>query len=104
LRYDQWKAVFLEQRAHGLDVWSEPLQQLHLPQLYNLRSDPFERAQYESGDYVRWSIEHTFVVVPAQAIVAQHLASFQQFPPRQRPGSFSVEQAMEKLRLPPSSN
>ena len=64
----------------------------------------FERAQYESGDYVRWFIEHAFVVVPAQAIVAQHLVSFQQFPPRQRPGSFSVEQALEKLRLPPSSN
>jgi len=53
---------------------------------------------------VRWFIDHVFVVVPAQAIVAQHLQSFQQFPPRQRPGSFSVEQAMEKLRLPPSSN
>jgi hypothetical protein len=53
---------------------------------------------------VRWFVDHAFVVVPAQSIVAQHLASFQQFPPRQRPGSFSVEQAMEKLRNPPSSN
>jgi len=104
LRYDQWKAVFLEQRAHGLDVWSEPLIQLRLPKLFNLRSDPFERAQYESGDYVRSFIEHAFVIVPAQAIVGQHLATFQQFPPRQRPGSFSVEQAMEKLRNPPASN
>jgi hypothetical protein len=104
LRYDQWKAAFLEQRAHGLDVWSEPLMQLRLPKLFNLRSDPFERAQYESGDCVRWFIEHAFVIVPAQAIVAQHLASFQQFPPRQRPGLFSVEQALEKLRNPPSSN
>ena len=57
-----------------------------------------------SGDYVRWFIEHAFVVVPAQSIVGQHLASFVQFPPRQRPGSFSVEQALEKLRLPPSNN
>jgi arylsulfatase len=78
--------------------------QLRLPKLFNLRSDPFERAQYESGDCVRWFIEHAFVIVPAQAIVAQHLASFQQFPPRQRPGLFSVEQALEKLRNPPSSN
>ena len=84
--------------------WSEPLMELRLPQLYNLRSDPFERAQHESGDYVRWFIEHAFVVVPAQTIVAQHVASFRQFPPRQRPGSFSVQQAMEKLRNPPSSN
>ena len=58
----------------------------------------------KSGDYVRWFIEHAFVLVPAQGIVGQHLASFQQFPPRQRPGSFSVEQAMEKLRAPPASN
>src|SRR4029079_12019247 len=104
LRYDQWKAVFLEQKAHGLAVWSQPLVELRLPILFNLRSDPFERAQYESGDYVRWFIDHAFLLVPAQAIVGQHLMSFQQFPPRQRPGSFSVEQAMEKLRLPPSSN
>ena len=104
LRYDQWKAVFMEQKAHGFDVWQQPMVQLRLPMLFNLRSDPFERAQHEAGDYVRWFIEHAFVLVPAQAIVAQHLASFQQFPPRQRPGSFSVEQAMEKLRNPPSSN
>jgi arylsulfatase len=77
--------------------------QLRLPMLFNLRSDPLERAQHESGDYVRWLIEHAFVVVPAQAIVGQHLASFVQFPPRQRPGSFSVEQALEKLRLPPAN-
>src|SRR5712672_3452189 len=104
LRYEQWKAVFLEQKAEGFPVWQQPMIQLRLPMLFNLRSDPFERAQHESGDYVRWFIEHAFVVVPAQGIVGQHLASFVQFPPRQRPGSFSVEQAMEKLRLPPSSN
>ena len=69
--------------------------------LFNLRSDPFERAQHESGDYVRWFVEHAFVIVPAQAIVGQFLTTFQEYPPRQRPGSFSVEQAMEKLRNPP---
>ena len=53
---------------------------------------------------MRWAVDHAFVLVPAQALVAQHLESFQQFPPRQKPGSFSVEQAMEKLRNPPSSN
>ena len=94
----------MEQRAEGLDVWAEPLQQLRLPRVFNLRSDPFERAQHESGDYVRWFIDHAFLLVPAQAIVAQHIASFREFPPRQRPCSFSVEQAMEKLRLPPSTN
>ena len=104
LRYQQWKAVFMEQQAHGFDVWAQPMVQLRLPSLFNLRSDPFERAQHEAGDYVRWFVEHAFVLVPAQAIVGQHLMSFKEFPPRQEPGSFSVEQAMEKLRNPPSSN
>ena len=58
LRYDQWKAVFLEQKAHGLDVWAQPMVELRVPMLFNLRSDPFERAEGESGDYVRWFIEH----------------------------------------------
>jgi arylsulfatase len=104
LRYEQWKAVFLEQNAHGLDVWSQPMVPLRVPKLLNLRSDPFERSQQEAGDDVRWFIEHAFVVIPAQSLVAQHLESFKEFPPRQRPGSFSVEHAMEKLRNPPSSN
>jgi arylsulfatase A-like enzyme len=104
LRYDQYKAVFMEQPAHGLEVWIQPLITLRTPKLFNLRSDPFERAQHEAGDYVRWFVEHAFVLVPAQSLVAQHLESFQQFPPRQRPGSFSVEQAIEKLRNLPSSN
>lgn len=64
----------------------------------------FERAPHEAGDYVRWFVEHAFVLVPAQAIVGRHLMSFKEFPPRQAPGSFSVEQAMEKLRNPLSSN
>src|SRR5262249_27167803 len=102
LRYEQWKAVFMEQKAHGLDVCAEPLVPLRTPRLFNLRADPFERAQGESGDYVRWFIEHAFVLLPAQSIVGQHIASFREFPPRQRPGSFTVDQAMEKLRNPPS--
>ena len=74
LRYDQYKAVFMEQPAHGLEVWMQPLIPLRAPKLFNLRSDPFERAEHEAGDYVKWFVEHVFVLVPAQAIVAQHLA------------------------------
>ena len=96
--------MFVEQKAHGLGVWQQPLTPLRVPLLFSVRSDPFERSQHESGDYVRWFIDHAFLLVPAQALVAQHIASFRDFPPRQRPGSFSVEQAMEKLRLPPSTN
>src|SRR5438876_11540193 len=97
LRYDQYKVVFMEQEAHGLEVWMQPLIPLRAPKLFNLRSDPFERAEHEAGDYVKWFVEHIFVLVPAQAIVAQHLQTFQEFPPRQKPGSFSIDQAMEKL-------
>ena len=104
LRYEDWKAVFMEQKAHGLDVWMEPLVPLRTPRLFNLRADPFERSQHEAGDYVRWFVQHAFVLLPAQSLVAQHMASFQQFPPRQRPASFSVEQVMEKLRNPPANN
>ena len=105
LRYDQWKAVFLEQKAEGLRVsgnsrWCNCV----FPCCSICALIRSSGRSTKSGDYVRWFIEHAFVVVPAQAIVGQHLASFVQFPPRQRPGSFSVEQAMEKLRLPPSSN
>jgi arylsulfatase len=108
LRYDQYKAVFMEQLAHGLQVWMTPFVPLRTPKLINLRSDPFERAEYEAGDYVKWFVEHAFVFIPAQTIVAQHLASFQQFPPRQAPGSFTVNQVMENMRRlsrnPPSTN
>ena len=60
-------------------------------------------AQHESGDNVRWYVEYFFLFLPALAIVSQHLASFRKFPPRQLPANFSVERAIEKLRLPPSS-
>src|SRR6201993_4646946 len=85
LRYDQYKAVFMEQQAGGLEVWMQPLVPLRAPKLFNLRSDPFERAEQEAGDYDRWFIEHLFVLVPAQAIVARYIQSFQEFPPRQKP-------------------
>jgi arylsulfatase len=97
LRYAQWKVVFSEQRAHGFDVWQEPFEDLRLPKLFNLRSDPFERADHEGIDYSRWRIEHVFVLVPAQAYVARWLQSFKTFPPRQKPASFSIDQVMQKL-------
>ena len=101
---DQYKVVFMEQQAHGLEVWMQPLVPLRAPKIFNLRSDPFERAEHEAGAYDKWFVEHVFVLVPAQAIVGQHLATFQEFPPRQKPGSFSVDQAMEKLMKQKSGN
>ncbi len=83
LRYERWKLVFMEQRAEGLDVWQDPLVTLRFPKLIDLRADPFERAQTDAGDYHRWRVEHAFALVPAQAYVANHLATYQDFPPRQ---------------------
>ncbi len=98
LRYNQWKVVFSEQRAHGLDVWEEPFVPLRLPKLFNLRSDPFETADHEGMDYERWRVEHLFVMVPAQEYVAKFLSTFKEYPPRQKPGSFSIDQVMTSLQ------
>jgi arylsulfatase len=97
LRYDQWKVVFLEQQHEGLRVWQEPLVALRAPLLFNLRSDPFEKANIESGEYDKWYVEHMWTFAPAQAIVAKELESFKEFPPRQKPGSFGVSDALDKL-------
>ncbi len=91
--------MFSVQRAHGLDVWQEPYVTLRLPMLLNLRMDPFERAE-ESVDYPRWRIDNAWAFVPAQAIVGQFLQSFREFPPRAKPGSFSLDQALQKMQLP----
>jgi arylsulfatase A-like enzyme len=97
LRFNQWKLVFLEQRAHSFEVWQEPFVELRLSKIFNLRSDPFERADHEGIDYSRWRADRLFLLVPAQAYVAQWLQSFKDFPPRQKPASFSIDQVMERL-------
>ena len=103
LRYNQWKIVFAEQRAHGFDVWANPFTFLRFPKLFNLRSDPFEHAdEIDAMGYQRFRAERMFVMVPAQAFVGQFLGTFQEFPPRQKPASFTIDQVMEKLQ-PPSN-
>jgi arylsulfatase len=97
LRYGQWKIVFMEQRAHGLEVWEEPFVPLRFPKLFTLRADPFERADHEGMDYRHWRVERMFALVPAQAYVMQWLQSFRDFPPRQKPASFGIDQVMERL-------
>ncbi len=98
LRYEHWKIVFAEQREHGFEVWREPFVPLRVPKLFNLRSDPFETADHEGMDYERWAVEHLFLLVPAQQYVGQFLATFQEFPPTQKPGSFSIDQALQALQ------
>jgi arylsulfatase len=97
LRYDNWKIVFQEQRAHGFDVWQEPFVPLRLPKIFNLRSDPFEEADHVAMDYSHWRIDRTFLLVPAQEYIAKYIATFKDFPPSQKVGSFSLDQVLEKL-------
>ncbi len=98
LRYDNWKFVFAEQRAEGtLRVWAEPLVFLRVPKLYNLRMDPYERADITSNTYYDWLLEHAFLLVPAQQYVGGFLDSFKEFPPRQKAASFTIDQVMETL-------
>jgi arylsulfatase len=98
LRYDNWKLVFMEQRAPGLLlIWAEPFVPLRIPKLFNLRTDPFEHADITSNTYWDWFIDHVFLMVPAQSVVGEFLSTFKEFPPRQKAASFTIDQVMEKL-------
>jgi arylsulfatase len=98
LRFDNWKAVFMEQRVAGtLQVWAEPFVSLRVPKLYNLRTDPFERADVTSNTYYDWMLENAFLVLAATGLITEFLASFAEFPPRQKAASFTIDQALEKL-------
>jgi arylsulfatase A-like enzyme len=103
LRYYRWKFVFAEQRAKGADVWAEPLVVPRIPRLIDLRTDPFERAG-ESIYYKDWLFRHAFVFVPAQIGVAKFLETFKEFPPRQRPASFTIDQVLEKMMRGPGGS
>ena len=99
LRYNDWKAIFLEQKAKStLRAWIEPWTELRVPLIFNLRRDPYERAYVTSNTYYDWLIDRVFFLVPAQAYVGQFLATFKEFPPRQKPASFSIDQVLEKLQ------
>jgi arylsulfatase len=98
LRYNDYKFTFLKQNAHGLNVWIKPYEELRAPMIYNLRMDPFERAENESIGYGRYFVDHMFAIAPAASYVGQWLQSFKDFPPRQKPGSFNLNSVMEKIQ------
>jgi arylsulfatase len=98
LRYSNWKIVFAEQRAHGGDVWQDPFTQLRMPKIFNLRTDPFERADHEAFNYMKWRFDRLFLLVPAQAFVGNFLSTFLEFPPRQKPSSFSIDQVLDGMQ------
>jgi len=99
LRYDNWKFIFMEQRVPGtLQIWQEPLVSLRFPKLFNLRTDPYERADITSNTYWDWVLDHIYLMVPAQTVVGNFLATFAEYPPRQKAASFTIDQVLEKLQ------
>jgi arylsulfatase len=97
-RYNDWKVVFLENRGQAFGVWREPYVELRAPLLFNLRRDPFEKAQHNSNTYNDWFLERPFVIVPIQGLAAQFLLTMKEFPPSQSPGSFNLSKIEEQLR------
>jgi len=101
LRYQDWKMIFMEQRAEAtFQAWIEPFVPLRVPYIENLRRDPYERGMVTSNTYFDWLLDRAYLLVPAQAYVGQFLATFEEFPPRQKAASFSLDQVMEKLTPP----
>ena len=96
IRVNQWKVSFKEQEHTGLDVWKREFTNLRAPNIYNLRADPFERGP-ESFEYGKWMADRAFLIVPSQAIVGKWLASFKEFPIRQKPASFNLDSVMQSL-------
>jgi arylsulfatase A-like enzyme len=104
LRFDNWKVVFMEQRAQGtLRIWAEPFVTLRVPKLFNLRTDPFERADYTSNTYYDWFLDNDYIALAATAVMTEFLQTFIDFPPRQRAASFTIDQAVAKLEAVLSS-
>ena len=99
IRYDNWKFVFLEQQIQGTArIWQEPFVALRAPKMFNLRTDPYERADITSNTYYDWVLERSFLVVPTQAIVGQFLATFKEYPQRQKAASFNLDDVMRKMQ------
>jgi arylsulfatase len=98
LRYDNWKMMFMEQRAPGtLRIWAEPFVTLRVPLIFNLRTDPYEHSEITSNTYYDWMFHKAYLLVPAQAIIGEFLSTLKAFPPRQKAASFSLEQVIEKM-------
>jgi arylsulfatase A-like enzyme len=98
IRYDNWKIVFMEQRCQGtLRLWAEPFTPLRVPKIFNLRTDPYERADVTSNSYYEWYLYHAYILYGAFAIADKFAATFKDFPPVQKPNSFTIDDALAKM-------
>jgi arylsulfatase A-like enzyme len=98
IRYDNWKLAFMEQRLTGtMQLWAEPFVRLRMPKVFNLRMDPYERADFTSNSYWDWCLHNMYFLYAAQAAAAKFVETFKEFPPVQKPGSFTIDDAMAKM-------
>jgi len=105
MRFDNWKMVFMEQRCHGtMQVWAEPFTRLRLPKIFNLRTDPYEFADITSNTYYDWMIHNAYFIYAAQAGAAKFAETFAEFPPVQHANTFTVDDALAKMREPVSGD
>jgi hypothetical protein len=98
VRHGDYKFVLAEQRASSTWVWQEPLVKLRVPTIFNLRLDPFERADFNSNHYWDWMIDHIFMMYEMQALVAGQIKDFALFPPRQKPASFNLDAVLAQVQ------
>jgi arylsulfatase A-like enzyme len=98
VRNGDWKFVLGEQRAEKLKVWMEPLNKLRVPLIFNIRRDPFERAQHNSNTYYDWMAYHIFMLYEMQALVAGQIDEFTKYPPRQKPASFNLDAVLRQVQ------
>jgi len=98
LRYGDWKVVFEEQRARQMACWAEPFVHLRMPKIFNLRRDPFERADEDANSYWDWHLAHVFIIGAAQGVVREQIKTFLEFPPRQKPASFNLDGVLARMK------
>jgi arylsulfatase len=98
VRAGDWKLTFAEQRANTMRLWQEPFVKLRLPNIFNLRRDPFERATYNSNTYLDWMVDHVPQLYLVQGLVAGQIEEFRQYPPRQKPASFNLDEVLRQVQ------
>lgn len=103
-RDDHFKYTFAVQYSTGMDVWRKPMTQMRAPVIIDLLMDPYENSIDASSGYEQWVMERAFLILPAVEKVAQYLGTYRQFPPRQAPASFSIDEVISKLPKPQIQN
>jgi arylsulfatase len=97
LRLGDWKAVVQENRASAFQIWREPFTELRIPLLFNLRRDPFEKAQIDANVYHDWFLDRPYVIVPMQQLAGKFYKTLAEYPPSQTPGSFNLEKIQQQI-------